>query len=324
MVRKSIVWGTVVYTLGLMSLLLFWKLGADVWWVVLPGIAAPFLYLPLPLLVPLRFWVRSSVYLLAVGVLSLVFVFSFGGYFLPRSPGTDSADGAKLRIMSLNHLKTNTDEAAIKAAILRQDADIVALQELSLNVAAMVKAELLGRYPHQVLRPSLTDGANGIGVLSRLPLERPSYSEAYRGQRFSVEVSGTRFELINVHLNVPFQDGSASSLRNFQPELRDRQLAALVGAIGRAPSLIVVGDFNLSDQEQGYRDLAERMTDAYRSTRSGFGFTFPHGRVLGGIPLLPLVRLDYVWLRGLEPLSAHRDCRSGSDHCAVIADVRLP
>lgn len=119
MVRKSIVWGTVVYTLGLMSLLLFWKLGADVWWVVLPGIAAPFLYLPLVLLVPLGLWVRSSVYLLTVGVLSLVFIFSFGEYFLPRSPGTDSADGTKLRIMSLNHLKTNTDEEAIKAAILR-------------------------------------------------------------------------------------------------------------------------------------------------------------------------------------------------------------
>ena len=64
--------------------------------------------------------------------------------------------------------------------------------------------------------------------------------------------------------------------------------------------------------------------DVYRRTRTGFGFTFPSGRALLGVPLPHLVRLDYVWVRGLEPVTASRDCRTGSDHCLVVADVRLP
>ena len=324
--RKGLVWGTLLYTVGSLLLLFLSRLGIDAWWVALPSIIAPFLFAPVLLLIPLSLWVRpgtyfSRPYLVCVGVLVLVFVISFGVRFLPRSPVTGAANATELRIMSLNHLKTNTDEAAIKATILRQNADIVALQELSPGVATMIKAELSERYPHQVLRPSRADGENGVAVLSRLPLEPLSYREAYRGQRFGVEVAGKHFELINLHLNVPLGDGS---LRQFGPELRDRQLGVLVTVAERIPSLVVVGDFNLSDNESGYRTLAGLMTDAYRRMRTGFGFTYPARTVYRGLPLPPLVRLDYVWLKGLDPLSAHRDCRSGSDHCAVIADVRLP
>ncbi len=298
MIRKGLVWGTLFYTLGLLGLALLWRLNIDVWWVALPNIVAPFLFLPLVLLVPLAFWVRpetySRPYLLCVGVLVLFFSFSFGGRFLPRSPVAGVANGTELRIMTLNQLKTNTDEAAIRATILRQDADIVALQELSPGVAAMVKAELSERYPHQVLRPSRADGENGVAVLSRLPLERPSYSEAYQGQRFSVGFEGKSFELINLHLKVPLGNGSASSLRHFDPKLRDRQLGALVAVAKRAPSLVVVGDFNLSDNEPGYRKLASFMTDAYRRTRTGFGFSYPARTVYRGLPLPLLARLDYV------------------------------
>lgn len=325
MVRKSVIWGTFVYTLVVLGLLLLWRLGVATWWVALPNLVAPFLFSPLLLLVPLGIWVRSRVYLSSVGVLAVVFILSFGGYFLPRSPAPDAAVGTEVRIMTLNHLKTNTDVVAIEAAILRQDADIVALQELSVSVAARVRADLSGRYPYQVLRPAPAESdLNGLGVLSRLPLEHSAYSDAYRGQRFSVEVDGKRFEFINLHFNVPFGGGRVSRLRNFQPELRDRQLDALVKVADQTPSLVVVRDFNLSDRESGYRKLTNFMTDAYRRTRTGFGFSYPARKVYRGLPLPPLVRLDYVWLRGLEPLSAHRDCRSGSDHCAVVADVRLP
>ncbi len=326
MIRKTLVWGTLLYTGGLLLLLLLSRLGVDAWWVALPNIVAPFLFLPLVLLVPLGLWVRpgtpfSGLYLVCVGVLAVVFVVLFGGRFLPRSPVTGAEDDATLRVMTFNHLYVNRDLEAIKKTILRQDADLVALQELTPVVAAMVRREFRTRYPYQQLRPLDRSSTKGVGLLSRFPLSNVAYDDDYGGQHVTVQIGERYLKLINLHLNVPLGNGS---LRQFGPELRDRQLGALVTVAERIPLLVVVGDFNLSDNESGYRTLAGLMTDAYRRTRTGFGFTYPARTVYRGLPLPPLVRLDYVWLKGLDPLSAHRDCRSGSDHCAVIADVRLP
>ncbi len=323
--RRVIVWGALLYTLSLLSLSLLWRLGVDVWWVALPSIVLPFLFAPLLLLVPLVVWVRSRPYLFSVGVLTALFVISYGGLFLPRLPVSEAESDPALRIATFNHLKSNTDFPAIKAAILRADADIVALQELSLGVARLAETELLERYPYQVLRPAPADGRqNGVGVLSRFPLENPSYSEGYRGQRFGLEVAGRRFELVNVHFNVPFEEGRTSSLRNYDPTLRDGQLDALLSVAEDVPSLIVVGDFNLGGNEPSYQKLAAILTDSYRRTETGFGFTYPARKAYRGLPLPPLVRLDYVWAKGVEPVSVTKDCRTGSDHCLVVADVKLP
>ena len=323
--RRVIVWGTLLYTLSLLSLSLLWRLAVDVWWVALPSIVLPFLFAPLLLLVPLAFWVRSRRYLFSVGVLTLLFVVSYGGLFLPRPPVSVTEDSPTLRIATFNHLKSNADFPAIKAAILRADADIVALQELSFGVAQLAETELRERYPYQVSRPAPADGRqNGVGVLSRFPLENPSYSDLYRGQRFGLEVAGRRFELVNVHFNVPFEEGRMGSVRRYEPTDRDRQLDALLTATEDLPAVIIVGDFNLSDNEPGYHKLAASLTDSYRRTEAGFGLTYPARTVYRGLPLPPLVRLDYVWVRGLEPVTASRDCRTGSDHCLVVADVRLP
>ena len=327
MIRKTLVWGTLLYTVGLLLLLLLSRLGTNVWWVVLPSIVAPFLFAPVLLLLPLSLWVRSRPYLLCVGVLVLVFIISFGGRFLPRSPVMGAANGTELRIMTFNHLYLNRDLEAIKRTILRQDADLVALQELTPVVAAMVRREFGKRYPYQQLRPLDRSSTKGVGLLSRFPLADVRYNDDYGGQHATVQVGERALRLINLHLMIPFGGRESDRPLAFDPSTRARQLEKLKLAIKAAPEhggLIVVGDFNLSDREPGYRKLADLMTDAYRSTRRGFGFTFPAGRAYAGVPLPPLVRLDYVWLKGLEPLTAHRDCRSGSDHCAVIADVRLP
>ena len=330
-IRKGLVWGTLLYTFGLLGLALLWRLNIDVWWVALPNIVAPSLFLPLVLLVPLAFWVRletySRLYLFCVGVLVLVFGFSFGGRFLPRSPVTGAEGGTELRIMTLNHLYLNRDLEAIKKTILRQDADLVALQELTPEVAAMVRLEFETRYPYQQLQPLDRSSTKGVGLLSRFPLENVGYDDDYGGQHVTLQIGERYLKLINLHLMIPFGGRDSGRALAFDPGTRTRQLEKLklaVEAVPESDGLIVVGDFNLSDQEPGYRELANLMTDAYRSTRRGFGFTFPTGRAYAGVPLPLLARLDYVWLKGLEPLAAHRDCRSGSDHCAVIADMRLP
>lgn len=324
--RRVIVWGTLLYTLALLSLALLWRLGVDVWWVALPGIVQPFLFTPLLLLIPLAVWVRSRPYLLNVSILTLLFVVSYGGLFLPRPPVPADPTGTPLRVMTFNHLYLNRDLEGIKTAILRGDADIVALQELTPEVAEMLRRDLRARYPHMALRPGFkATRTDGVGLLSRLPFTDARYDEAYRGQRVTVRVGQQEVALINLHLNLPFGERASDRFLAYSARRRDPQLRALEQAVAsHTGPFIVAGDFNLSDREPDYRRLERLMTDVYRRTRTGFGLTYPALGTFRGLPVPPLVRLDYVWVRGLEPITAFRDCRTGSDHCLVVADVRLP
>ena len=324
--RRVVVWGTVLYTLSLLSWSLLWRLGVDVWWVALPNIVLPFLFLPLALLVPLAVWVRSRPYLVSVSILTLLFVVSYGGLFLLRPPVPTDPTGTPLRVMTFNHLYLNRDLGDIEAAIVRGDADIVALQELTPEIAEGLRRDLRGRYPHMDLRPaSKATRTDGVGLLSRLPFTNARYDEAFRGQLVNVRIGDRDVTLINLHLMIPFGGRESSRPLAYDPRRRSLQLGALERAVAaHTGPLVVVGDFNLSDREPGYRRLEQLMTDVYRRTRRGFGFTFPSGRALLGMPLPHLVRLDYVWVRGLEPVAASRDCRTGSDHCLVVADVKLP
>ena len=324
--RGVIVWGTLLYMLGLLSLSLLWRLGIDVWWVALPNIVLPFLFAPLLLLVPLGFWVRSRRYLFSVGVLTLLFVVSYGGLFLPHPPVSADPTGTPLRVMTFNHLYSNRDLEDIKAAILRGDADVVALQELTPEIAAGLRRDLRGRYPYMDLRPaSEATRTDGIGLLSRLPFADARYDEAYGGQRVTVRVGQQEVALINLHLNLPFGERASDRFLAYSAQRREPQFRALERAVTEYPGpFLVVGDFNLSDREPGYGRLERLMTDVYRRTRTGFGFTYPALGTFRGLPVPPLVRLDYVWVRGLEPVTASRDCRTGSDHCLVVADVKLP
>ncbi len=326
--RGFLVGAVFVYSAVLVGLALFRVLRLEgPWWLALPNILLPFLFLPLPLLAPLAFRMWSRLVYLCTGSLLLLFVLLFSGQFLPRAPFAASG-GTTLRVMTFNHFALNENMAAIKGAILAQDADIVALQELTPNVAKMVKLELSAQYPHQALRPfpAGTD-LNGLGILSRFPLRGGRYSETYRGQRVTVRVREKQFSFINVHPVIPFAatvSAEAAFFAAFTTRTRDRQLSALADVAQALDTVVIAGDFNLSDNETAYRRLSGLMTDAYRHTRAGFGFTFPTGRAVKGVPLPPLTRLDYIWVKGLEATGAYRDCRSSSDHCIVVAEVRLP
>ena len=89
--------------------------------------------------------------------------------------------------------------------------------------------------------------------------------------------------------------------------------------------LIVLGDFNTGDREPGYAAMRAQFRDLFRETTPGFGYTFPYQRRMGPLYIpVPLVRIDYVWARGpLTPLATSIHCITGSDHCMIVADLRL-
>jgi vancomycin resistance protein VanJ len=321
----------VLYCAAVIALGLAWTIGpGGIWWLELSNIFALYLFAPLLLLAPAALLVRSS-WLRAATLFTLVtFVALFGSRLIP-SLGQPAA-GTGLRVMTINQLYTNERVADLIDAIRAQDADVVAIQELSDSVADAASRQLSDLYPYQFLTPGPED--YGLGILSRYPLQEAARTQGFAGQRVILEVDGAAITMINVHLNAP--QALTRRLRQFRPikvvlnydtSRRARDFPGLLGEIDSTTGpLNVTGDFNTSDREPPYAELAARLHDAYREAAWGFGFTFPNDQRIARLKVpFPLVRIDYVWSRaGITPAAARVVCDSGgSDHCAVVADLRI-
>jgi endonuclease/exonuclease/phosphatase (EEP) superfamily protein YafD len=82
---------------------------------------------------------------------------------------------------------------------------------------------------------------------------------------------------------------------------------------------IIAGDLNTMRPEPLYRKMTKELVDAFAEAGEGPGATFPN---LVSVPPFPMVRLDYVLLKGpLKPKEVKVLPDSGSDHLAVRAIV---
>ena len=87
--------------------------------------------------------------------------------------------------------------------------------------------------------------------------------------------------------------------------------------------IILMGDFNLTDQTRHYSQITRTLTDVYREAGWGLGHTFPAGGFYPRVPL-PLIRIDYIFhSRELAGLEARTGDSVGSDHIPVIARLSL-
>jgi vancomycin resistance protein VanJ len=329
--RGLLIGTAVLYCIVVVALGLIWTFGPDgIWWLELSNIFALFLFAPLLLLAPAALLLRSGWLRGATSLTLAAFLALFGSRLVP--PFGQPAQGLRLRVMTLNQLYTNKHITDLIEAIRVQDADIIAIQELSRPVAEAASQQLSDKYPYQFLSPGPEDYS--LGILSRYPLLKTERTRGFMGQQMTVDVDGMPITVINVHLNAP--QAPTRRLRQFRPvkvvldydtSLRARDFPGLLQEIDAITGpLIVAGDFNTSDREPPYAELAARLHDAYRETGWGFGFTFPNDERLARLKVpFPLVRIDYVWSRaGLVPAAARVVCDSGgSDHCAVVADLRI-
>jgi endonuclease/exonuclease/phosphatase (EEP) superfamily protein YafD len=288
-------------------------------------------FLPLLLCIPLALLTRSGGMCIAIAAAIGSFLLLFGHAWTvsPPNPGR----GMPLRVATFNHRFDNDNIPGILAAIRAQDADIIALQELSVPVAAALQHDLSSVYPYQWLSPA--PDASGLGLLSRYPLLTTQPEPTFRGQRVTLSIHGRALTVINVHPNTPFPKTQHETLgqlvataQQYDQGGRSEQLARLLQQVTQvAGPIIVLGDFNTSDREPSYAALAASMQDAYRTTTAGFGFTYPTQVGAFALPVMvPLIRIDYVWSAGgVVPISTQVDCHNGgSDHCLLIATLNIP
>ncbi len=311
--------------LVLILLLLLMFFPRRLWFVELLSNLIHWLLLPsLPILTFMlikRRWRDSVLW----GIPALVFLILFGGLFLPSFAPEHTCDpGAPgscthLRVMTWNLFGIlQADRQAQIDLIRNSGADIIALQEVSLDSEAAIEAQLSDMYPYQILFP---DGISGTGLLSKYPVSDDVIFKTDAGilcnTKAVVDVNGLEITVFSVHPPPPI----AMSRPVYESRSRD-EIIALIRMTSDAGPVLLMGDFNISDQSPDYDLLTnEGLHDAFRDTGWGFGSTWPaNNRFIG--KFLPFVRIDYIWhTPDFQSVNAWTGPRAVSDHLPVIADL---
>ncbi|MBX2999667.1 MAG: endonuclease/exonuclease/phosphatase family protein [Caldilineaceae bacterium] len=282
------------------------------------------LTLPTVLLLPLSIYLRLGWWTKALIPPMLTFLLVYGVFFIPRAH-PPAEDDSEVSILTFNiQIPENENIRPIVAVIEESEADIVAIQELSQAAADEMGAALAAQYPYQALHPQEYAPA-GQGLLSRYPILEESYWSyteydwSFGHQRVVLDIHGAPLVLFNTH-PVPFYT-LARGLRV------DYHLLVLLDVMERTLAetlpVVLLGDFNITDQSHIYRQISDHYTDAYRAVgKIGFGFTYPADNRW----LPPFVRLDFIFYsEEWTGVSAEAWPHSGgSDHAPVLARLILP
>ncbi|MGB8647671.1 MAG: endonuclease/exonuclease/phosphatase family protein [Anaerolineae bacterium] len=257
----------------------------------------PFLFFPLAFLLPLALLARSRLAALSNLVLLIVGLALYAPLYLPRPAAADNS-AARLRVMTFNLGPGQAAPQEVTAAIANENADIVAVQELTPATAESFKQQL-ARYPSMILLPE-----NGsVGFITRYPILR---SEWFRpsgsgrpGLDLILDVAGTPVHFIAIHPDPPDIAwlGDTELPIGVDDSEQAREIANVAATAARLKGpVIVAGDFNSGDSSRGYQAMASVLRDSYREAGRGLGLTFPHGLMVDRIPIPgPFVRLDYIF-----------------------------
>ncbi len=175
----------------------------------------PLSLLPALILWPVSLWRRRWRMSLLLVTAVITFAAWYGGNFVPQGVPRMSTT-ATLRFMTYNlHAEANAITPMV-TVIRESQADLVAVQELSPEMAQAFTRELSEVYPYQALHPASDNAILGQGVLSRYPIRADEYWRIALGhQRVEVNLPGESLTLYNTHPVHPFRlrEGNYSTWR---------------------------------------------------------------------------------------------------------------
>ncbi|MEZ4868867.1 MAG: endonuclease/exonuclease/phosphatase family protein [Caldilineaceae bacterium] len=264
----------------------------------------PLFFLPLCFFLPLLPLLGNPFYWVGALLPTTLFLLLYGGLFLPKSAPLHRTDPPPFTLMTFNML--GTSRKAETAQVIRENGlpDIVVLQEMTPMLRRLVLQEVGDEYPYTAFDVTLNN--RGLGVLSRFPIHGlPTDMLVELNCRlYQVDVTPSEpFLLYNCHPRSTnifyfFNDGVPFD-RQVQESFTARRLWSerLAAEVAQQTlPVLVVGDFNTTDQSDAYHQLRSQLLDAHRSIGWSFGHTFP--AETGWFRRIPIVarqvRIDMV------------------------------
>jgi len=306
--------------LGVVYIALRWVIRRAFWFTELIGYLLHLVLLPALLLFPLAVWRGWWVQALVSGILIVTFLWVYALSFARHLEAPQADAGAPLTVLTFNTANDFITPNDLIEMLRTSGADIAGLQELSPRNADALAASLQQEFPYRVLRGKYFDGK---GLLSRHPIVAHTWFSLDGGRPYlkaSVDVGGQRVTVIIAHAPSP----NYRRLEIISP-YAVAEVQSLVDDVTLGHPALLIGDFNFTDQNRNYELLVRAgLLDTFRESSRGFGFTFPTRHQYVDLPLLPLVRIDYIWATPhFQPLSSHVGRACGSDHLPVISTLAL-
>lgn len=248
----------------------------------------------------------------------------------PSRPDADSAQGATVRMMSLNVEFGRADPSALIRLVDERRIDVLVLTEITPDGWRRVQdAGLRDRFSHATGRTDT--GASGTVILSRHPFSCVDTVEGSPcGQvvtrnpdapAFRLGATAATFDLPSIRL----VDGTVirgiharppSFTGNDRWQREQHELRAWVDEHPLDTRLIMAGDFNATPSHPAFRALADGLA---RAPNTGLPWTRTWPQE-ARIP--PLVQIDHILSRGFAVLAEGVDIVPGTDHAAIWADLR--
>lgn len=212
--------------------------------------------------------------------------------------------------------------------MLRQcGAGIIGIQELAPAQGEAIAELLREDYPHQVLHPS---GIPGKGIVSRYPIAESALLDTHPGRPDLQALIATPEGEVTVIVAHP-PPPRLGRTRAISSALTNEQIDQITTAATAGHPAVLLTDFNRVGWQAAYRQLRDSgLIDAFGAAGRGPGFTLPtrlshlayRGHPLGGLPLPPLLRVDYIWHTAhFHTHHAWIGDHAGSDHLPVLAEL---
>lgn len=293
-------------------------------YVAFAQVIAPYLFLPFLAVAPLALIRGHRAFRIA---LALTLAFALLRYPPAVHPALlASATTADITVMTWNVFPRSVEDqrASLRPVLATRPAGVVALQEAH-GEWLRDDPEIVQAYPHQLTHAA--PGWTGIVLLSAYRLHESGVLEApFAWGEFS-QVLWMRLDLgegrmLTVATAHPISPQGGVRYDTVGREAMLPYIRQIVdAALARGEPLILMGDFNVTDREPMYRDLASGLRDAHREAGNGWGHTWGPS---GSSP--PLFRIDYVFSGPkVTPIRLSTDCiPRGSDHCIVRGEFALP
>ncbi|KAA9376234.1 hypothetical protein F5972_22540 [Microbispora cellulosiformans] len=262
---------------------------------------------------------RSASAVAALLLPVMVWLNLFGGLL-----GDGSHPGGYLTVACHNVGAGNPDPARTARDLAAFGADVLALVELTPQARGTYEKELAKAYPYHTVKGT-------VGLWSRLPLSdtKPVDIEMDAGPladtiaadakmtydralRTTVATGRGPLAVYVAHLGSVRVNPRAG----FSTDQRDRGARALGSAVAaeRNERVVLLGDLNGSMDDRVFAGITSRLRSAQDAAGDGFGFSWP--------ARFPLVRIDHILIRGVEPKSSWVLPATGSDHLPVAAAIR--
>lgn len=328
-----------------------WLVAGETWWGQLVHLTTVWWTLPAVPLLLLALGYRRWLPAALLGVPVVVLVWAYGGLLVGSAPAAEP----DLRVASYNTWFRLPDASGVTDLVAAEDPDVLLLQEVGPGRAGELRQRLGDELPHAWFGEA--DFAGGVGVMSRFEIAevRPvAAAVPFEHPTAVVELElpgGNRLQVVPAHL-VPACPvcGPFVERQRREVESRRRETTAILRALDPDVPAVVGGDLNGGRRSGPYRRLAAAgFRDPHWEVGSGLGLTYPAEHAgpsgdrgarggpgagagapgpasLAHLPVIsfPVLRLDWVLVRGLVPVAARVGDSHGSDHRPVVVDVAVP